>query len=79
MKNLCFHPYFYIFFRLSIFLEAIDPARKKHPVNNLEVLTLSYKVTRSNVNVFPFDSVDAFLILTFTCLTLCRFPGRSTL
>ncbi|KAE8294449.1 Gamma-tubulin complex component 5 [Larimichthys crocea] len=30
--------------RLSIFLEAIDPARKKHPVNNLEVLTLSYKV-----------------------------------
>ncbi|KAM9848381.1 gamma-tubulin complex component 5 [Aulostomus maculatus] len=30
--------------RLSIFLENIDPARKKHPVNNLEVLTLSYKV-----------------------------------
>uniref|UniRef100_A0A8C6TH80 Gamma-tubulin complex component n=1 Tax=Neogobius melanostomus TaxID=47308 RepID=A0A8C6TH80_9GOBI len=30
--------------RLSIFLEPIDPARKKHPVNNLEVLTLSYKV-----------------------------------
>uniref|UniRef100_A0A673BWQ5 Gamma-tubulin complex component n=1 Tax=Sphaeramia orbicularis TaxID=375764 RepID=A0A673BWQ5_9TELE len=30
--------------RLSIFLETIDPARKKHPVNNLEVLTLSYKV-----------------------------------
>ncbi|XP_072294664.1 gamma-tubulin complex component 5 [Eucyclogobius newberryi] len=30
--------------RLSVFLEAIDPARKKHPVNNLEVLTLSYKV-----------------------------------
>uniref|UniRef100_A0A8D3BXT9 Gamma-tubulin complex component n=1 Tax=Scophthalmus maximus TaxID=52904 RepID=A0A8D3BXT9_SCOMX len=30
--------------RLSIFLEAIDPSRKKHPVNNLEVLTLSYKV-----------------------------------
>ncbi|XP_054646942.1 gamma-tubulin complex component 5 [Dunckerocampus dactyliophorus] len=30
--------------RLSIFLEAMDPARKKHPVNNLEVLTLSYKV-----------------------------------
>lgn len=30
--------------RLSVFLEQIDPARKKHPVNNLEVLTLSYKV-----------------------------------
>nr|XP_061833543.1 gamma-tubulin complex component 5-like [Nerophis lumbriciformis] len=30
--------------RLSIFLETMDPARKKHPVNNLEVLTLSYKV-----------------------------------
>ncbi|XP_003973878.1 gamma-tubulin complex component 5 [Takifugu rubripes] len=30
--------------RLSVFLEAIDPSRKKHPVNNLEVLTLSYKV-----------------------------------
>uniref|UniRef100_A0A4W6DYG2 Gamma-tubulin complex component n=1 Tax=Lates calcarifer TaxID=8187 RepID=A0A4W6DYG2_LATCA len=30
--------------RLSIFLESIDPSRKKHPVNNLEVLTLSYKV-----------------------------------
>lgn len=30
--------------RLSIFLETIDPSRKKHPVNNLEVLTLSYKV-----------------------------------
>ncbi|XP_040039353.1 gamma-tubulin complex component 5 [Gasterosteus aculeatus] len=30
--------------RLSIFLETIDPARKKHPVNNLEVLTLGYKV-----------------------------------
>ncbi|XP_033820752.1 gamma-tubulin complex component 5 [Periophthalmus magnuspinnatus] len=30
--------------RLSVFLEPIDPARKKHPVNNLEVLTLSYKV-----------------------------------
>ncbi|XP_077462813.1 gamma-tubulin complex component 5 [Stigmatopora argus] len=30
--------------RLSILLETIDPSRKKHPVNNLEVLTLSYKV-----------------------------------
>uniref|UniRef100_A0A7N8XH70 Gamma-tubulin complex component n=1 Tax=Mastacembelus armatus TaxID=205130 RepID=A0A7N8XH70_9TELE len=30
--------------RLSVFLETIDPSRKKHPVNNLEVLTLSYKV-----------------------------------
>ncbi|XP_034387172.1 gamma-tubulin complex component 5 isoform X2 [Cyclopterus lumpus] len=30
--------------RLSIFLETIDPSRKKHPVNNLEVLTLGYKV-----------------------------------
>ncbi|XP_074492838.1 gamma-tubulin complex component 5 isoform X2 [Sebastes fasciatus] len=30
--------------RLSIFLETMDPARKKHPVNNLEVLTLGYKV-----------------------------------
>ncbi|XP_060933894.1 gamma-tubulin complex component 5 [Limanda limanda] len=30
--------------RLSIFLEPMDPSRKKHPVNNLEVLTLSYKV-----------------------------------
>ncbi|XP_075937639.1 gamma-tubulin complex component 5 [Anarhichas minor] len=30
--------------RLSIFLEPIDAARKKHPVNNLEVLTLGYKV-----------------------------------
>uniref|UniRef100_A0A8C9ZPU0 Gamma-tubulin complex component n=1 Tax=Sander lucioperca TaxID=283035 RepID=A0A8C9ZPU0_SANLU len=30
--------------RLSVFLETIDPARKKHPVNNLEVLTLGYKV-----------------------------------
>ncbi|KAM3843103.1 gamma-tubulin complex component 5 [Diretmus argenteus] len=30
--------------RLSIFLEAIDPSRKKQPVNHLDVLTLSYKV-----------------------------------
>uniref|UniRef100_A0A7N6BL62 Gamma-tubulin complex component n=1 Tax=Anabas testudineus TaxID=64144 RepID=A0A7N6BL62_ANATE len=30
--------------RLSVFLETIDASRKKHPVNNLEVLTLSYKV-----------------------------------
>uniref|UniRef100_A0A8C5EV50 Gamma-tubulin complex component n=1 Tax=Gouania willdenowi TaxID=441366 RepID=A0A8C5EV50_GOUWI len=30
--------------RLSVFLENMDPSRKKHPVNNLEVLTLSYKV-----------------------------------
>uniref|UniRef100_A0A3P8VCE4 Gamma-tubulin complex component n=1 Tax=Cynoglossus semilaevis TaxID=244447 RepID=A0A3P8VCE4_CYNSE len=30
--------------RLSVFLENADPSRKKHPVNNLEVLTLSYKV-----------------------------------
>ncbi|KAK9518856.1 hypothetical protein VZT92_021624 [Zoarces viviparus] len=30
--------------RLSVFLEPIDAARKKHPVNNLEVLTLGYKV-----------------------------------
>ncbi|KAM4574151.1 gamma-tubulin complex component 5 [Fundulus diaphanus] len=30
--------------RLSVFLEPLDPSRKKHPVNNLEVLTLSYKV-----------------------------------
>ncbi|XP_058494552.1 gamma-tubulin complex component 5 [Solea solea] len=30
--------------RLSVFLENIDTSRKKHPVNNLEVLTLSYKV-----------------------------------
>lgn len=39
------------FVRLSIFLETIDPARKKHPVNNLEVLTLSYKVNNENVFV----------------------------
>lgn len=26
-------------------METIDPARKKHPVNNLEVLTLGYKVS----------------------------------
>lgn len=32
--------------RLSVFLENADPSRKKHPVNNLEVLTLSYKVGR---------------------------------
>uniref|UniRef100_A0A8B9K4U7 Gamma-tubulin complex component n=1 Tax=Astyanax mexicanus TaxID=7994 RepID=A0A8B9K4U7_ASTMX len=30
--------------RLSIFLETIDPARKKQPINNLDGLTLSYKV-----------------------------------
>uniref|UniRef100_A0A8C6PLX6 Gamma-tubulin complex component n=1 Tax=Nothobranchius furzeri TaxID=105023 RepID=A0A8C6PLX6_NOTFU len=30
--------------RLSVFLENIDPSRKKHPVNNLDALTLSYKV-----------------------------------
>ncbi|XP_058886341.1 gamma-tubulin complex component 5-like isoform X1 [Acipenser ruthenus] len=30
--------------RLSIFLEAVDPAKKKLPVNNLDGLTLSYKV-----------------------------------
>uniref|UniRef100_A0A8C9VSR6 Gamma-tubulin complex component n=1 Tax=Scleropages formosus TaxID=113540 RepID=A0A8C9VSR6_SCLFO len=30
--------------RLSIFLESVDPARKKQPVNNLDGLTLSYKV-----------------------------------
>ncbi len=33
-------------------METIDPARKKHPVNNLEVLTLSYKV--SGVNLFAY-------------------------
>lgn len=38
--------------RLSVFLEPIDPARKKHPVNNLEVLTLSYKVGGMNVSLF---------------------------
>uniref|UniRef100_A0A3Q3GDF7 Gamma-tubulin complex component n=1 Tax=Kryptolebias marmoratus TaxID=37003 RepID=A0A3Q3GDF7_KRYMA len=30
--------------RLSVFLENIDPSRKKHPVNNLEALILTYKV-----------------------------------
>ncbi|XP_046892753.1 gamma-tubulin complex component 5 isoform X2 [Hypomesus transpacificus] len=30
--------------RLSIFLETVDPARKKQPVHNLDALTLSYKV-----------------------------------
>uniref|UniRef100_A0AAZ3S1X5 Gamma-tubulin complex component n=1 Tax=Oncorhynchus tshawytscha TaxID=74940 RepID=A0AAZ3S1X5_ONCTS len=30
--------------RLSIFLETIDPVRKKQPINNLDGLTLSYKV-----------------------------------
>uniref|UniRef100_A0AAY5K512 Gamma-tubulin complex component n=1 Tax=Esox lucius TaxID=8010 RepID=A0AAY5K512_ESOLU len=30
--------------RLSIFLETIDPSRKKQPVNNLDGLILSYKV-----------------------------------
>nr|XP_057930124.1 gamma-tubulin complex component 5 isoform X2 [Doryrhamphus excisus] len=35
--------------RLSVFLEAMDPARKKHPVNNLEVLTLSYKECSDNM------------------------------
>uniref|UniRef100_H2MMV5 Gamma-tubulin complex component n=1 Tax=Oryzias latipes TaxID=8090 RepID=H2MMV5_ORYLA len=30
--------------RLSVFLETLDHTKKKHPVNNLEVLTLSYKV-----------------------------------
>nr|XP_023656849.1 gamma-tubulin complex component 5 isoform X1 [Paramormyrops kingsleyae] len=30
--------------RLSIFLESVDPARKKQSVNSLEGLTLSYKV-----------------------------------
>lgn len=31
-------------YRLSIFLETVDPAKKKHPINNLDGLTLSYKV-----------------------------------
>uniref|UniRef100_A0AAZ3R986 Gamma-tubulin complex component n=1 Tax=Oncorhynchus tshawytscha TaxID=74940 RepID=A0AAZ3R986_ONCTS len=31
--------------RLSIFLETIDPVRKKQPINNLDGLTLSYKVS----------------------------------
>uniref|UniRef100_A0A8C7XWN2 Gamma-tubulin complex component n=1 Tax=Oryzias sinensis TaxID=183150 RepID=A0A8C7XWN2_9TELE len=30
--------------RLSVLLETLDHTKKKHPVNNLEVLTLSYKV-----------------------------------
>uniref|UniRef100_A0A4W4GM19 Gamma-tubulin complex component n=1 Tax=Electrophorus electricus TaxID=8005 RepID=A0A4W4GM19_ELEEL len=30
--------------RLSIFLETVDPTRKKQPINNLDGLTLSYKV-----------------------------------
>uniref|UniRef100_A0AAR2IY50 Gamma-tubulin complex component n=1 Tax=Pygocentrus nattereri TaxID=42514 RepID=A0AAR2IY50_PYGNA len=30
--------------KLSIFLETIDPTRKKQPINNLDGLTLSYKV-----------------------------------
>ncbi|KAJ8253161.1 hypothetical protein GJAV_G00209790 [Gymnothorax javanicus] len=30
--------------RLSIFLETTDPVKKKHPVNSLDGLTLSYKV-----------------------------------
>ncbi|KAM6963168.1 gamma-tubulin complex component 5 isoform 2-T2 [Aplochiton taeniatus] len=30
--------------RLSIFLETVDQSRKKQPINDLDVLTLSYKV-----------------------------------
>lgn len=46
----CFVTVLFIYlFRLSVFLEPIDPARKKHPVNNLEVLTLSYKVIERKI------------------------------
>lgn len=69
----------FLFYRLSIFLETIDPARKKHPVNNLEVLTLSYKV--NNVNVFAYILFMLFetAMFTFTYFTLHRFPGLLTL
>uniref|UniRef100_A0A8C4SPI6 Gamma-tubulin complex component n=1 Tax=Erpetoichthys calabaricus TaxID=27687 RepID=A0A8C4SPI6_ERPCA len=30
--------------RLSVFLENVDPSKKKQPINNLDGLTLSYKV-----------------------------------
>lgn len=54
MVSIVLIPYKYIetsTCRLSVFLEPIDPSRKKHPVNNLEVLTLSYKVGSMNVMV----------------------------
>lgn len=67
----------FLFYRLSVFLEPIDPARKKHPVNNLEVLTLSYKV--SSVSVFAYISLFEAAMLIFTYFALWRFPGLLTL
>lgn len=43
-----------------MFLEPIDASRKKQPVNNLEVLTLSYKV---NTAVCALVSVGALFNL----------------
>lgn len=76
-SSMFFHHF--LFYRLSVFLEPIDPARKKHPVNNLEVLTLSYKV--SNVGVFAYISFRLFeaAMLIFTYFALWRFPGLLTL
>lgn len=60
--------HYFLFYRLSVFLEPIDPARKKHPVNNLEVLTLSYKV--SSVSVFAYISLFEAAMLIFTYFAL---------
>uniref|UniRef100_A0AAZ3SGV8 Gamma-tubulin complex component n=1 Tax=Oncorhynchus tshawytscha TaxID=74940 RepID=A0AAZ3SGV8_ONCTS len=73
--------------RLSIFLETIDPVRKKQPINNLDGLTLSYKVP------WPVDIVvssecqriynQVFLLLLQIkwakySLDTLAFSGRST-
>lgn len=62
----------FLFYRLSVFLEPIDPARKKHPVNNLEVLTLSYKV--SNVGVFAYISFRLFEAANIYLLCSLKVP-----
>ena len=53
-------------------MEPIDPARKKHPVNNLEVLTLSYKV--SNVIVFAYISFRLFEAASIYLLCSVKVP-----
>lgn len=49
--------------RLSIFLETIDPARKKQPVNNLDGLTLSYKVTMNLIATLKIIHLAFFALM----------------
>lgn len=76
-----FHFVLLVFYRLSIFLEAIDPARKKQPVNNLDALTLSYKVDEPTIQkvdwCFFFVLYDSLWNASpvIMCLSVCCPSG----